>query len=606
MFTAMFSTLFSALFSTLFSKPLAMGLDSVGDRNPQLMREWQGRLRLRNVILAIVPTLLIQVLIVLQRLTELPINGAATNRYCMGARADDYYFSRACEGMMPNAAGWPTMDWASLNWPLFWSDIFRDLSVTLPWVVIIGGVFLLIADFSKESRRGTLNFLRMSPESSRNILLGKLLGVPVLLYLAVVTTLPLHVWSGLSAGHSLGAIAQFDLLLLVTTVFFYTLALWFASLTPKLQGAGSWVGAIAVTLLLILGINAGTNDVLQWSALLNPINILSYFDSPILSDVHRYWPFANNNWGALQWMGLELNGGFHLVLSIGNALMLGLWLWALLERRFQAPGLTAIGKNQSYGVTACLSVIGLGFAFGGHRTANFGGLVPVMVVWAIALMFLLLPSQQMLLDWTRYRRQYRRQSQSSRSQADTPGLVVSQTVSKDLGRDLLHNDASPAVVALAINLAIVLALMAIALVFVAAYKNADAIAILLGWGLSSMFLVNCMLLVQWLSLSTMMHRAWISVGSLLGVILGLPAVLVMLGLEPSSGTEIFWLLTLMPQTVVEGASGLSLLFAFAVQGAIATMLAWVLTKRIRLLGQSEWKALMADRPAQRQLPQASS
>ena len=51
--------------------------------------------------------------------------------------------------------------------------------------LLVMGTYLLIADLSREERRGTLNFIRMSPESAKNILLGKLLGVPILVYFTV-------------------------------------------------------------------------------------------------------------------------------------------------------------------------------------------------------------------------------------------------------------------------------------------------------------------------------------------------------------------------------------------------------------------------------------
>ncbi|RQH23304.1 hypothetical protein D5R40_27115 [Okeania hirsuta] len=53
-------------------------------------------------------------------------------------------------------------------------------------VILIGGVYMLVADLAKEKRLGTLNFIRLSPQSIQKILLGKLLGVPILIYLALV------------------------------------------------------------------------------------------------------------------------------------------------------------------------------------------------------------------------------------------------------------------------------------------------------------------------------------------------------------------------------------------------------------------------------------
>jgi ABC-type transport system involved in multi-copper enzyme maturation permease subunit len=54
---------------------------------------------------------------------------------------------------------------------------------------------MLVTDIGNEAEKGTLNFLRLSPRSSANILIGKLLGVPILSYLTILLLLPLHLLS---------------------------------------------------------------------------------------------------------------------------------------------------------------------------------------------------------------------------------------------------------------------------------------------------------------------------------------------------------------------------------------------------------------------------
>lgn len=568
-------------------------LDRVGDWNPQLMREWQGRSRWRNLLLATLPAIGVQALILLQRLAELPNQFAKINRYCSGSLSDSYEIQRYCN-LAQNSGG------LNIQWSMFWSDIFRDISVTLPWVLIVGGVFLLIADFSKENQRGTLNFLRMSPASSRQILLGKLLGVPVLLYSIIAVTLPLHVGAGLAAGFSGLALGEYYLVLVATMFCFYAAALWFASLTPKLQGAGPWLGALLVLLLLLLGMvitDSSNSNVLNWSTVFNPIYSLSFFDSANLEGSRNYWPFTGHNSFDIVWFSHRLNNGSYLALTLTNTLGLGLWFWCLLERRFQAPGLTPISKQQSYGLTLFVSLLAIGFCTSpyrakyneiyGYQTHDIQGFIIAMVVWSLMLIFLLLPSQQAILDWARYRRQRKaKRAGMQQTKADS-------TVSRNLLWDLHRNDNSPTELALVINLAIIGGVFAVSLAFLSAGYRQYPLSMLLSWLFSALFLYSCLVMVQLLSLSNYQHRHWMSVGGLVTVIAGLPAALGMLGLSPNAKTAMLWLLTIAPQSVVESSGPLALIFGLGTHLAIASSLTWVLTKRLRHLGQSEWKALLA-------------
>ena len=571
-------------------------LDRLGDWNPQLMREWQGRSRWRNLLMATLPAIAVQALILLQRLAELPNKFAKINRYCTGSLSDSNEIQRYCT-FLPNNSG------LNIQWSMFWSDVFRDISVTLPWVLIVGGVFLLIADYSKENQRGTLNFLRMSPASSRQILLGKLLGVPILLYSIVAVTLPLHLGAGLAAGFSGLALGEYYLVLAATMFCFYAAALWFASLTPKLQGAGPWLGALVVLLLLFLGMVITDNShttILNWSTVFNPIYSLSFFDSSNLESSRSYWPFTGHNSLDIVWFTHRLNNFSYLALALTNTLGLGLWFWSLLERRFQAPGLTPISKQQSYGLTLFVSLLAIGFCTApyrakyneifSYRSHDISGFIIAMVIWSLMLIFLLLPSQQAVLDWARYRRQRKAK------RAGATEFKADATVSRNLLWDLRRNDNSPTELAFVINLAIIGGVFAASLTFLSEGYRQYPLLILLSWLFSALFLYSCLGMVQLLSLSNYQHRHWMSVGGLVTVIAGIPAALGMLGLTPNASTAMLWLLTIAPLSVVESSGTLAITFGLATHLAIAGSLTWVLTKRLCHLGQSEWKALLEASP----------
>jgi hypothetical protein len=163
-------------------------LDRLGNWNPQLIRELKGRLKPRNLAIALTLSLVGQLLIVMT--CFMSSNGSVV-----------------------------------IDWPLLWSDVFVHLSWFSTLALLGVGTYLLINDLAQEERRGTLNFLRLSPQSSQSILLGKLLGVPSLLYLAIVLAVPLHLWSGLAADIPLSLILSFYGVFVANCLFFYSAAM---------------------------------------------------------------------------------------------------------------------------------------------------------------------------------------------------------------------------------------------------------------------------------------------------------------------------------------------------------------------------------------------
>ena len=109
-------------------------IERVGDSNPQIFRELKERLTLRNIGVAVAGSLVIQVLVF------------------------SYFNSR--------------------------SDIFGYLSWILSLGLILGSVYLLVADLVRERKRGTLNFIRLSPQSAQQVFICKILSVPILIYVA--------------------------------------------------------------------------------------------------------------------------------------------------------------------------------------------------------------------------------------------------------------------------------------------------------------------------------------------------------------------------------------------------------------------------------------
>jgi hypothetical protein len=126
-------------------------LDSIGDWNPQLMRELKCRLNLPNIAIATVISLLAQAL-----------------PWILPGRISQH----------------DTTQW--------WLRVSEILNREIWLGLTIGGIYLLTADFDREIRRGTLDILKLTPAKSIEISIGKIIGVPILIYWAVFLALPLH------------------------------------------------------------------------------------------------------------------------------------------------------------------------------------------------------------------------------------------------------------------------------------------------------------------------------------------------------------------------------------------------------------------------------
>jgi hypothetical protein len=81
------------------------------------------------------------------------------------------------------------------NTPLWWLNICEMLDRELLFSLAFGGIYLIVTDFDREIRSGTLDIVNLAPTKPIEILIGKFLGVPILIYWAVFLALPLHIIS---------------------------------------------------------------------------------------------------------------------------------------------------------------------------------------------------------------------------------------------------------------------------------------------------------------------------------------------------------------------------------------------------------------------------
>jgi hypothetical protein len=242
---------------------LSTWLDHFGDWTPQLWREAKERLQWQPTIATAVASGFIQ--------------------FCLVTS-----FSRQAT----DSAEWQFHLFHTLTW----------LGMLLLMLI---GCYLLVTNLADEAKRGTLDLLRLSPLSNRQILFGKLLGVPILLYWAIGLCLPLHLWAGLTVGIPFGSIACVYGFGAIACGLIYCFALVHA-LSWQAKAQAWYVIVLAAFLfLLLLGL---------WLLWFTLVQTESWLKSE---------PWMSFYWGSV-WVGLPCGGG-------------SLLLWREALERFHHP-----------------------------------------------------------------------------------------------------------------------------------------------------------------------------------------------------------------------------------------------------------------------------
>lgn len=553
-------------------------IDWLGDSNPQLLRELKGRLKPRNLLITGAISLLGQFLLFMFFQTHLPkpIDGIKEiyNSYCYG--------SSDLETCLLDNQG----DFV-INWQLWWLDLFTWLSLIGIIALLVAGTYLLISDLAHEERRDTLNFLRLSPQPPASILIGKMLGVPILLYLVVGLAVPLHLWSGLAAQIPLSLILSFYGVLVAGCLFFYSAALLFGLVCSWLGGFQAWLGSGTVlTFLSITAFKTIDHSPADWLNLFPPSLILQYLVAA--TGIDSKFPFLQIE--QLQWFYLPL--GASTVGVVGFSLLnYGVWTywsWQALKRRFSNSTKTILSKRQSYLLVACVEVVILGFALQetrwteslGFLSFNFICLLLFNVALFFGLIVALTPQRQALQDWARYRRQ----QFSSRKNIWNRALV----------RDLIWGEKSPALVMIALNLAIASFILVPWIVFGLDQndKLPALFSLAISFNLTLLYAAIAQLIVF---LRTQKQALWVT-GIVGAVILLPPVILQLLSLAPEV-TPGLWLFTPFAWASVEYASATSVFLTLLGQWSILTLCTLQITRQLRRVGESGSMAKLAGRPS---------
>lgn len=504
-------------------------IDRLGEHNPQLFRELKGRMTNRNVLTAVAVSAIGQVMVVL-------------------------YFSQQHCMQLDNA----TSRCVEYYWEFNWLGIFITLAWTLPLVLFAAGVYLLCGDLAKEENRGTLNFIRLSPRSSQSILLGKVLGVPMVLYLAIAIALPLHLRSGLEAGVPLSWVLGFYILIAVGCCFLYSAALLntlltkipYQALTSSLLTV--WLGSSYIGLITLH---------FNWDKRLYLGYDWKWFVFPVGRDLELLFC----------WMVVTVSIGCY-------------WMWQALNRRFSNPNATLLNKKQSYWVVGSFQVwlLGLFWPFMNStpvETSVFGIMFLMCILNLIVLLPMIAaisPNRQALQDWARYK----------------PSGTQKSSI-RGLWRELMVGEKSPAVVAIAINIGIVAAIWLpwMLLWQVGTDVKMQAIA---GF-LLSFNLIWIYAAIAQLVLFMKMPKQGIWASSSAIAALALPPIV--LGLLFDSVNQVWglWMFSVFGASwiAVQEVSAITIFLSLLGQFAVMAGLSLKLTKQIERAGESTSKSLLA-------------
>lgn len=329
----------------------------LGRWNPQLLREFRGRLKPRTVIVAIALSAIFQIFLML--ITSPNSRPAPANR---------------------------------------WLDVWKIVTWMLPYVVFSLGSYFIVSDLAEEQKRGTLNFIRLSPRPAWQILLGKLLGVPVLLYLSIACAIPLHCFAGLQGGVSLPLILSVYLLLAIECALCFSGAMLCGLAGDEKQGGkrqtATAIGFAAIVFSFIAPLFMSANINLIWRPLLDRPEIFGD-KSPVVP-----------------WFFLPINNTVLASHSFGSIALgtIGFLMWRMMLRNFRKPRSTPISKRQSYAILAGLEVFAFGFlvqvGFANNENSAIFSATFMYVLTSISMLILIFgicPQRQALLDWARYR-----------------------------------------------------------------------------------------------------------------------------------------------------------------------------------------------------------
>ncbi len=203
-------------------------------------------------------------------------------------------------------------------------------------------LFSCAQSVSGERDRKTWDFQRTTRLTSAEILIGKLLGEPVLVYFAVLCAAPVTLISGLAAGLSLGTVLSIFVFLVAISIFLGLGGMWLSTLLESRTRAVGLIAALALygfTLGFSNFRDSGLPGLAAMSPLTGILNALGETGpmkiSPVLFNHPVSWLL----------MTLLLCGSF------------GAWFWLMLVRNLKRdyPEIGPLSRWEAVGCAAFLN-----------------------------------------------------------------------------------------------------------------------------------------------------------------------------------------------------------------------------------------------------------
>jgi hypothetical protein len=433
----------------------------IGDWNPQLLRELKSRLNWRNGSIAIVISMVSQLILVLSQYSKLTQNSIIE-------RSQFYGFpDRYCVAILKGKCTTDISGNIEIDWPKWWGVLAVNISWGIFFGLIVGGVYLLASSFSQEEKRGTIDCIRLTPQKASSFFIGKMLGVPALVYLGSALAIPLQFYAAQQAGIARSHLLGWDLLMVVVAILLYQGAIlaiiWFKSQPILLTVATVFI----VNRVLVLGT--------YWY---KPLN---YYESV----------------GVMSWGRLNL-GYCLLYFSLASGIY---WLSQAMKCCYLRPTAVVLSKKQSYLWSANFHLIALGFyiyrefyfapGVGGSSTCSACAYIYIppitFFVWLLLLIPMLLPRPQSLLEWSR------RYPQKSKKRLHS----------------MIWDDQSPGILAVGINGAIALVMWNLLLLRYLNWEHwtLEQTIFILSMVIAILLYVACSAIAHWISFWQVSNRS---------------------------------------------------------------------------------------------------
>lgn len=572
-------------------------VDRLGDWYPQLYREIKSRFTATKVRWLLLASVIFQGMVLFFRTGEIPVldplrpAGEQFSRYCLGT-PPDWEYNRGIFVCTQDLLGQ-----LPINWQLWWLDGFTFLSLAGLILLLVVGVYLLVADLQKECQRGTLNFIRLSPQSEGNFIWGKILGVPSLLYGFLLTLLPLHIIAAGGASISLLLLAGYYAVVLAGASFFFHIALWIGlssnaksySLSKSAAIAGLCGVGTLIGTAVIMQDNNWEPFFLSWLSLFYPGKALIYLVRSTFLSMTTVGYLGPNELEQLRWYGWDLfrSAPLGMGFMVANFTVGTYWITQVLRRRFRRPLSTAWSKVQSVGVTLSLVAIANGFLLQSYAKRehldlllfNLASWQLTLCCFFLGLTLALCPQVNYLRDWSRYRHEAPRQHRTWSWQN-------------------LVSDHSPPQGAIAINLcctALLTLPMVLLLPWLAPASEGvtiplGSIVVALAMGLLWNFTFAS--LIQWSLLRMRFPRLLVLILSVVVMVVLPLAIAIGAGIKES---VVMWFSPLPSIALVEGISFQTPLFFLTVLTQAVVILAstWQFNRYVQRIGRSESQQYLA-------------